>query len=132
MLSILSHTPTHLKNRIYAIYTRGKWERLSLPALHSFKLFQKLSFKIDHEVQHLLKSLEKKCVCVVLWTLPNRIHKMCSWLWLKGWLMPWTALWQALHTLKLLKNCCAVLTCTVKLLFSILHSCLCYSAMHLP
>lgn len=30
-----------------------------MPALHCFKLFQKLSFKIDHEVQHLLKSLEK-------------------------------------------------------------------------
>lgn len=25
-----------------------------------FQLFQKLSFKIDHEVQHLLKSLEER------------------------------------------------------------------------
>lgn len=41
-------------------YTPEANERLSLPAVHSFELFQKLSFKIDHEVQHLLKSLEKK------------------------------------------------------------------------
>lgn len=41
-------------------YTPEANERgLSLPALHCFELFQKLSFKIDHEVQHLLKSLEK-------------------------------------------------------------------------